>query len=144
MADEVKQGDNVKVHYTGKLLDGSVFDSSEGREPLEFTVGTVQMIAGFDNGVRGITLNQEKEIKIGPEDAYGIYDPAKIISLPNDQFPPELSLEIGMQISANQPDGTSIQFTVKEIGEQEVTLDGNHFLAGKDLIFSVTVVSISQ
>ena len=143
MADVVKQGDNVKVHYTGKLLDGNVFDSSEGREPLEFTVGAGQMIPGFDKGVIGMSLDEEKEITIPPEEAYGIYDPAKIITVPSDQFPDDLSLEVGMEISASQPDGSAIQFTVKEIGEQDVTLDGNHFLAGKDLIFSVTLVSIS-
>tara|TARA_B100001142_G_scaffold330329_1_gene398184 strand:- start:3431 stop:3862 length:432 start_codon:yes stop_codon:yes gene_type:complete len=143
MADVVKQGDNVKVHYTGKLLDGNVFDSSEGREPLEFTVGAGQMIPGFDKGVIGMSLDEEKEITIPPEEAYGIYDPTKIIAVPSDQFPDDLSLEVGMEISASQPDGSAIQFTVKEIGEQDVTLDGNHFLAGKDLIFSVTLVSIS-
>ena len=143
MADVVKHGDNVKVHYTGKLLDGNVFDSSEGREPLEFTVGAGQMIPGFDKGVIGMSLDEEKEITIPPEEAYGIYDPAKIIAVPSDQFPDDLSLEVGMEISASQPDGSAIQFTVKEIGEQDVTLDGNHFLAGKDLIFSVTLVSIS-
>ena len=143
MADVVKQGDNVKVHYTGKLLDGNVFDSSEGREPLEFTVGAGQMIPGFDKGVIGMSLDEEKEITIPPEEAYGIYDPDKIIAVPSDQFPDDLSLEVGMEISASQPDGSAIQFTVKEIGEQDVTLDGNHFLAGKDLIFSVTLVSIS-
>jgi len=143
MSEVVKQGDTVKVHYTGKLLDGSVFDSSEGRDPLEFTVGTGQMIAGFDKGVVGMVLDEQKEITIPPEEAYGIYDPAKIIEVPNDQFPEDLSLEVGMQISASQPDGSPIPFTVKEIGEQNVTLDGNHFLAGKDLIFSVTLVSIT-
>ena len=143
MSEVVKQGDNVKVHYTGKLLDGSVFDSSEGRDPLEFTVGAGQMIAGFDKGVVGMTLDEQKEITIPPEEAYGIYDPAKIIEVPNDQFPEDLTLEVSMQISASQPDGSAIQFTVKEIGEQNVTLDGNHFLAGKDLIFSVTLVSIT-
>tara|TARA_B100000676_G_scaffold139443_1_gene138020 strand:+ start:4418 stop:4849 length:432 start_codon:yes stop_codon:yes gene_type:complete len=143
MSEVVKQGDTVKVHYTGKLLDGSVFDSSEGRDPLEFTVGTGQMIAGFDKGVVGMVLDEQKEITIPPEEAYGIYDPAKIIEVPNDQFPEDLSLEVGMQISASQPDGSPIPFTLKEIGEQNVTLDGNHFLAGKDLIFSVTLVSIT-
>lgn len=143
MSEVVKQGDNVKVHYTGKLLDGSVFDSSEGRDPLEFTVGAGQMIAGFDKGVVGMALDEQKEITIPPEEAYGIYDPEKIIEVPNDQFPEDLSLEVGMQISASQPDGSPIPFTVKEIGEQNVTLDGNHFLAGKDLIFSVTLVSIT-
>ena len=143
MSEVVKQGDTVKVHYTGKLLDGSVFDSSEGRDPLEFTVGAGQMIAGFDKGVVGMALDEQKEITIPPEEAYGIYDPAKIIEVPNDQFPEDLTLEVSMQISASQPDGSAIQFTVKEIGEQNETLDGNHFLAGKDLIFSVTLVSIT-
>ena len=143
MSEVVKQGDTVKVHYTGKLLDGSVFDSSEGRDPLEFTVGAGQMIAGFDKGVVGMALDEQKEITILPEEAYGIYDPEKIIEVPNDQFPEDLSLEVGMQISASQPDGSPIPFTLKEIGEQNVTLDGNHFLAGKDLIFSVTLVSIT-
>ena len=143
MSEVVKQGDTVKVHYTGKLLDGSVFDSSEGRDPLEFTVGAGQMIAGFDKGVVGMALDEQKEITIPPEEAYGIYDPEKIIEVPNDEFPEDLTLEVSMQISASQPDGSAIQFTVKEIGEQNVTLDGNHFLAGKDLIFSVTLVSIT-
>ena len=143
MSEVVKQGDTVKVHYTGKLLDGSVFDSSEGRDPLEFTVGAGQMIAGFDKGVVGMVLDEQKEITIPPEEAYGIYDPEKIIEVPNDEFPEDLTLEVGMQISASQPDGIPVQFTVKEIGEQNVTLDGNHFLAGKDLIFSVTLVSIT-
>jgi peptidylprolyl isomerase len=138
----VNKGDKISVHYTGRLTDSSIFDSSEGRDPLSFTVGAGQMIPGFDAGVVGMELGQEKEIIIPPEKAYGIHDPAKIITLPKDQFPADLKIEPGLQLSANQEDGSAIPFVVTEVKESDVMLDGNHVLAGKELIFIVKIVSI--
>ena len=137
----MKPGSKVKVHYTGTLSDGTVFDSSEGKEPLEFTIGENQVIAGFENGVKDMKLNEEKTIKIKSEDAYGEKNSQLIISVPRDKFPPEI--EVGGTLILKGPNGERLPAVVKEVKNDVVVIDLNHPLAGKDLNFKVKVVAIN-
>ncbi|MBI5189804.1 MAG: peptidylprolyl isomerase [Nitrospirae bacterium] len=137
-----KKGDKVSVHYTGRLDDGTVFDSSEGREPLAFTVGGGQMIAGFDKAVDGLGLNESKTVKIPASEAYGERQDDMVIKVGKDQFPPDMDLEIGIQLQVPQTNGRPVIVTVTEIAADSVTLDANHSLAGKDLTFDIRLVSI--
>lgn len=137
-----KSGDTVRIHYTGTLSDGSVFDSSEGRDPLEFTLGSGQVIAGFDTGVTGMTVGEKKTIEIPCDDAYGpVHDEARQ-DVPRAQIPAEIPLEVGIQLQMQSPTGQVIPVTVVAITEEAVTLDANHPLAGKDLTFALELVSI--
>ena len=140
---QVKKGNTIKVHYTGKLEDGTVFDSSEGREPLEFEVGAGRMIKGFDQGVEGMNLNEEKTITIEAAEAYGDIREDLIIDVPKAQLPPDIKPEVGMELVSQQPDGQQIVVTVKEVKPEAIVIDANHKLAGKDLIFDVKVVEIA-
>ena len=138
----VKNGDNVKVHYHGRLEDGTTFDSSEGRSPLEFEVGSGMVIKGFDEGVVGMETGEKKTIHIPAEDAYGPSVPENIIKFPRNQFPPDMNPELGMQLNLRSQDGQNFVVVVKEIQDDLVVLDANHPLAGKDLIFDVELVEI--
>ena len=137
----MKQGDKVKVHYTGTLSDGIVFDSSEGKEPLEFTIGENKVIPGFENGIKEMKLNDEKTIKIQPKDAYGERDEKMVVAVPRSKFPPEI--EAGGHLLLKGPDGQRIPAKIKEVKENEVLIDLNHPLAGKELNFKVNVVGIN-
>ena len=137
----MKQGDKVKVHYTGTLSDGSIFDSSDGREPLEFTIGENQVIPGFENGVKDMKLNEEKTIKIKPEDAYGQKDERLVASIPKEKFPPEV--QPGGTLVVKGPNEETIPAVVKEVKSDVVVIDLNHPLAGKGLNFKVKVVEIN-
>jgi peptidylprolyl isomerase len=139
---QAKQGDVVRVHYTGTLLDGSTFDSSVGREPLEFTVGAGQMIKGFDAGVQGMTVGEKKTIQIPPHEAYGERDDEAIIEFPSNQIPADMKLEAGMQLTLRNQYGQPVPVVVMEVKEDIVLLDANHMLAGKELIFEVELVEI--
>ncbi|SCZ50545.1 FKBP-type peptidyl-prolyl cis-trans isomerase [Epibacterium ulvae] len=139
---EVKNGDTVRIHYTGKLTDQSVFDSSEGREPLEFTVGAGQVIAGMDAGMIGMAVGDKKVLEIPAMEAYGPINPEARQAIPRENVPADIPLEVGIQLQMQTPDGQALPVTVVEISEESVTLDANHFLAGKDLIFDVELVSI--
>ena len=139
---QVKNGDTVNVHYHGKLTDGSTFDSSEGRDPLQFTVGSGQVIKGFDDGVTGMEIGQKKTIEIPVESAYGPKDDAMVVDFPKANFPPDLNPEIGMQLNMTNGAGHVIPVTIVEVGDESVTLDANHPLAGKDLIFDIELVEI--
>lgn len=139
---QAKKGDLVKVHYTGRLVDGSQFDSSAGREPLEFTVGAGQMIKGFDTGVEGMTIGEKKSISVAPEEGYGLRNEEAIIEFPTEQIPADMKLEEGMQLTLQDQDGRPVPVVVTEIREKVVILDANHFLAGKELIFDVELVAI--
>ena len=139
-APQVKDGDTVKVHYKGTLEDGSVFDSSEGKDPLEFVVGSGQMIAGFDEGVVGMIIGETKTITLGPEDAYGYPNDQNIMEVDKTNFPPDMELEVGMQLMG--PGGRPV--TVKEITDDAVTIDANHPLAGKTLIFELELVEVTS
>lgn len=138
---EAKRGDTVRVHYKGTLDDGSVFDSSEGREPLEFTIGGGQVIAGFDQGVTGMSPGDERTINIPSSDAYGEVLAELLLRVPREQFPPDVTPEVGQQLQMS--DGQQ-QFivTVRDVGDDAVVLDANHPLAGKALTFELTLVDI--
>lgn len=138
-----KQGDTVKVHYTGKLEDGSEFDSSKGRDPLEFTLGQRMVIAGFENGVIGMALGEAKTVQIPCAEAYGPVRSEMIQEVPRDQIPQSIPLSVGGRLQAAGPDGQPFTLTVKSIVDDVVTLDANHPLAGKDLIFEIELVEIA-
>jgi FKBP-type peptidyl-prolyl cis-trans isomerase 2 len=139
---QAKQGDSVKVHYTGKLDDGTVFDSSVGREPLEFTVGAGQLIAGFDEAVVGMAAGEQKTVRIAAEQAYGPHNPEMTLQVPRSDLPAEIQPELGMQLEASQEGGHSMVVTVVEVSDESVTFDANHPLAGKALTFEIEVVEL--
>jgi peptidylprolyl isomerase len=120
-----------------------VFDSSEGKDSLEFTIGEGQLIPGFEQGVLGMEPGQSKMVNISSEDAYGPYNPELVTEVGRSEFPPDLELEVGMQVQGSQPDGRVAVFTVKDLTDTTVTLDANHRLAGKDLIFDIEMVSVN-
>ena len=138
-----KAGDKVRIHYTGTLNDGSTFDSSAGRDPLEFTVGSGQVIPGFDTAVTGMAVGEKKTVTIPADQAYGQPDPRAVQVIPRDNIPVDIPLEVGLQLQASGPDGQVMVVTVKEITETEVTLDANHRLAGEDLTFALELVEIA-
>jgi peptidylprolyl isomerase len=137
-----KVGDSVKIHYTGTLDDGTKFDSSAGREPLEFTVGDGQVIPGFDTAVEGMAVGETKSVNIEPEQAYGPRHEQLIQQVPKSALPADLTPEVGMGLQAQGPDGQNLQLTVTEVNEDNITVDGNHPLAGKALNFDIELVHI--
>ncbi|WP_204113401.1 FKBP-type peptidyl-prolyl cis-trans isomerase [Shimia biformata] len=138
-----KSGDTVRIHYTGTLSDGSVFDSSEGRDPLEFTLGSGQVIPGFDAGVTGMSVGDKKTVEIPCADAYGEKNPDAQQDVPRAQIPAEIPLELGIQLQMQAPTGQVIPVTVVALTDETVTLDANHPLAGKDLTFALELVEIA-
>ena len=140
---QVKAGDTVKVHYHGRLTDGSTFDSSEGRDPLEFKVGSGQVISGFDAGVTGMSVGEKKTVHIPSDEAYGPKDEERIVEFPRANFPPDMKPEVGMQLNMTNGAGQVIPVMVKEVGEEAVLLDANHPLAGEDLVFEIELVEIA-
>ena len=141
---EVKDGDKVKVHYHGKLRSGETFDSSEGREPLEFTVGGGQVIKGFDDGVKGMKVGDKKTVEIEVENAYGAKNEEMVVEFPKNQFPPDLNPEVGMQLMMSNGNGQQFPVVIKEVREESVVLDANHPLAGQELIFDLELVEIAN
>ncbi len=139
---EVKAGDTVHLHYTGTLLDGSTFDSSEGREPLQFVVGSGQIIPGLDVAIPGMKVGDKKIVKIGADDAYGQSNPEMRQAVPREGIPADIPLEVGTQLQMQTPDGQAMPVTVVEVDEATVTLDANHALAGKDLQFDIELMKI--
>jgi FKBP-type peptidyl-prolyl cis-trans isomerase 2 len=140
---KVKDGDTVKVHYTGTLEDGAVFDSSKDREPLEFTLGEGQLIPGFEKAVVGLSVGDSTKVDIPSQEAYGESREDLVINVPKDQLPDDVKPEIGMQLQVNQPDGQPIPVRITEVGDEELTLDANHPLAGEDLSFEIKLVEVA-
>ncbi len=140
---QVKTGDVVKVHYTGKLTSGEQFDSSVGREPLEFTVGAGQMIKGFDAAMPGMTIGEKKTINIAPEDGYGHRVDEAIIPFPKENVPSDMILEPGMSLTLSNQMGQPVPVVVVEVQETVIILDANHFLAGQELVFDIELVEIA-
>ncbi len=138
----VKTGDKIKVHYHGKLTSGETFDSSEGREPLEFEVGSGMVIKGFDDGVTGMSVGEKKTINIPFNEAYGPRNPEMVIEMPKERFPKDMELEVGMPLMMSDGQGQQFQVTIAQIKEIAVMLDANHPLAGKDLVFDLELVEI--
>jgi peptidylprolyl isomerase len=141
---QVKEGDLVKVHYTGKMVNGEQFDSSVGREPLEFTVGAGQMIKGFDAAMPGMSLGEKKTINIAPEDGYGPRSEEAIIEFPKQNVPADMKLEPGMPLTLSDQAGNPVPVIVVEVKDDIIILDANHFLAGQELIFDIELVEISE
>ncbi|WP_299024650.1 peptidylprolyl isomerase [uncultured Sulfitobacter sp.] len=139
---EVKAGDTVHLHYTGTLLDGTTFDSSEGRDPLQFEVGSGQIIPGLDVAIPGMKVGDKKIVKIGADDAYGQLNPEMRQAVPREGIPADIPLEVGTQLQMQTPDGQAMPVTVVEVDEATVTLDANHPLAGKDLQFDIELMKI--
>jgi peptidylprolyl isomerase len=139
---EAKQGDTVKVHYTGKLNDGTVFDTSAEREPLQFTIGQGQIIPGFEEAVVGMSEGDSKTTQIPSDAAYGPHRDEMIVEVERSQFPPNLDPEVGQQLQIRQPDGQAIVVTVTDLSDESATLDANHPLAGKDLTFDIELVQV--
>lgn len=136
-----KPGDTVRVHYTGKLDDGQVFDSSDGRQPLEFQLGSGQVIAGFEQAVTGMEPGESRSITIPSDQAYGPHREENIVSVPRQQFPDDIEPAVGQQLQMSQG-GQVHRVTVTDVGEENISLDANHPLAGKDLTFDLKLVEI--
>jgi len=139
---EVKPGDKVRIHYTGTLEDGTTFDSSEGRDPLEFTVGSGEIIPGLDNALPGMSAGETKTVEVPCADAYGERNPEAMQAIPRAQVPDNIPLEIGTRLQLQTPQGQVMPVTVTEVSEEEVVLDANHPLAGQDLTFAIELVSV--
>jgi peptidylprolyl isomerase len=141
---QAKAGDTVQIHYTGTLTDGSIFDSSSGRDPLQFTVGSGQIIPGLDAAIPGMAQGEQKTVTIPAEQAYGPIDPNNRQAVPRGDVPDNIPLDIGTQLQLGSPDGQQVMpVTVVEVTEEHVVLDANHPLAGRDLTFAIEIVSIS-
>jgi FKBP-type peptidyl-prolyl cis-trans isomerase 2 len=138
----VKEGDKVKVNYAGRFSDGEVFDSSEGREPLEFTVGQGQVIPGFEQAVIGMEAGDSKTVVIPAMEGYGIRQEELILTVDRGQLPQNFEPEVGMQLQSQQPDGRPIFATITSIEETVLTLDANHPLAGRELTFDIELVEV--
>lgn len=140
---QAKPGDTVRLHYTGTLTDGSTFDSSAGLDPLEFTVGSGQIIPGLDVAIPGMAVGDTKTVTIAPEDAYGPRHEEGMQAVPRDQFPDDIPLEVGTALQVQTPTGQQMSVTISAVSEDEITLDANHPLAGKTLIFDIEMIAIN-
>ena len=140
---QVKSGDTVRIHYTGTLADGTTFDSSEGRDPLEFAVGSGQIIPGLDAAMPGMEVGEKKTVNVPADQAYGQADPAARQAVPRADIPDDIPLDLGTQLQVQTAQGQAMTVTVAEVTESEVTLDANHPLAGKDLTFDIELVEVA-
>jgi peptidylprolyl isomerase len=138
-----QSGDTVRVHYTGTLADGSVFDSSRGRDPLEFTLGEGRVIAGFDDAIAGMAPGEERQVIIPADQAYGSRRDELVISVSRDQFPAGMEPAVGMEVELTQG-GQRAVARITEMADEEVTIDANHPLAGRDLTFDLELVEIDS
>lgn len=139
---QAKSGDTVRIHYTGKLDDGTQFDSSSGREPLEFELGSGQVIPGFDGAVEGMSVGDTKSVRLEPAEAYGDRHEQLIQEVPRSALPDEINPEVGMALQSQSPDGQVARLTVTAVTEQSITVDANHPLAGQALSFDLELVEI--
>ena len=139
---QAKQGDTVKIHYTGRLHDGSVFDSSSGREPLQFTIGSGQVIPGFEDAVTGMNTGENKTVEIPCKKAYGERNPSMVMEVNRRYVPPDINPEVGLRLQMGSPSGELVNVEVIEVNEENITLDANPPLAGEDLTFDIELVEI--
>ena len=135
-------GDIVKVHYTGKMNNGEVFDTSDGKEPLEFQIGSGMVIEGFEEGIIGMKSGEKKSVNIPKEKGYGEYNPEYIIEVDRNNLPPDLNPIVGMGLEMSNPEGHPINVIITNVSDNSITLDANFFLAGKDLVFDLELVGI--
>jgi len=140
---QAKKGDTVKIHYTGRLQDGSVFDSSSGREPLQFSIGSGQVIPGFEEAVTGMKVGEKKTVEIPCDKAYGERDPSMVMVVDRQHVPAELNPEVGQRLEMGGPSGELLIVNVIEVNDENITLDANPPLAGEDLVFDIELVEIS-
>jgi FKBP-type peptidyl-prolyl cis-trans isomerase 2 len=140
---KAKSGDTVKVHYTGKLDDGTVFDSSAGEDPLEFTIGEQHVIPGFEDGVVGMATGETKSISIEVDEAYGEHRTELVFEIERSQLPENIEPEVGQLLEFKQPDGSVLPLVVSQLSDESITLDANHPLAGKALTFERELVEIA-
>ena len=140
---EAKSGDKVQIHYTGKLDDGTTFDTSAGRDPLEFELGSGQVIAGFDKAVQGMTEGDTKSVTLDPDEAYGQRHDQLVQEVPKNALPDDLDPKVGMALQSRSPDGQVTQLTVTQVNDDTITVDANHPLAGQALNFDIELVKIS-
>lgn len=140
---QVKTGDTVRIHYSGTLADGTEFDSSRGRDPLEFEVGSGQIISGLDKALPGMAVGDTKKVEVPAAEAYGDSNPQAVQAVPRSQVPEHIPLEVGLQLQVQGPDGRVMPVVVSALDEENVTLDMNHPLAGRDLTFDIELVSIN-
>jgi peptidylprolyl isomerase len=139
---QASNGDTVRIHYTGTLKDGSQFDSSTGREPLEFTIGENRILPPLEEAIVGMAVGEKANVEIGASDAYGEHDPQAVQEVDRGMIPEEVDLTVGSQLQATTQSGQTLVLTVVNVAEETVTVDGNHPLAGKDLTFDVELVEI--
>lgn len=139
---QAKQGDTVRVHYTGTFDDGTVFDTSAEREPLQFTIGNGQVIPGFDNAVLNMTIGEKKSVNIPAEEAYGPRSEELVAEIGRDRLPPDLQVEIGQQLQVGLADGGQTVVLIVDVSDETVTLDANHPMSGMDLNFELELVEI--
>jgi FKBP-type peptidyl-prolyl cis-trans isomerase 2 len=142
--NQVKENNTVKVNYTGKLSDGQIFDSSEGKEPIEFTLGQGQLIPGFEKGLIDMKLNEKKTITIPKDEAYGDVNKDLIQEVKKTELPQDMAPEVGMGLVSKSPDGQEMNLMVVEVREETIVIDGNHPLAGKELVFDLEVLAITK
>lgn len=140
---QAKNGDTVKIHYTGTLTDGTKFDSSVGHDPLEFTIGAGQVIVGFEEAVTGMEAGEKKSVTIGVDKAYGQRNEEMVIQVPRDQVPPEINPEVGQKLEMDSPEGQTMVVEIIEVTGERISLDANPPLAGKDLQFDIELVSVN-
>ena len=140
---QAKSGDTVKIHYTGTLDDGTEFDSSAGREPLEFALGGGQVIPGFDSAVDGMAVGDSKTVTIPPGEAYGERHDHLVQEVPKTALPQDMKPEVGMQVQSQSPEGQIMNLIVTEVAAKSITVDGNHALAGQALTFAIELVEIA-
>ena len=141
---QVKENNTVKVHYTGKLADGQVFDTSEGKEPIEFVLGQGRLIPGFEKGLIDMKLNEKKTINIAKEEAYGEVNDQLIQEVDKANLPQDMEPKVGMGLVSKSPEGQEMNLMIIEVKDESVVIDGNHPLAGRDLIFDLEVVEIKE
>ena len=139
---EAKTGDTVRIHYTGTLTDGSEFDSSSGRDPLEFTLGSGQIIPGLDREIAGMAVGDTKTVTVPADEAYGPHQPEAVQEVPRDAVPEGINLVVGNRLQATTADGGQMVVTIAAVSDDTVTMDANHPLAGEDLVFEVELVEI--
>jgi peptidylprolyl isomerase len=142
MPESVKKGDTVKIHYTGRVIDGEVFDSSQGREPLEFEIGSGNIIPGVEQAVIGMKPGEKKEVKVAPERAYGDYDENLLIDMPKEKVPADITPEVGMGLQLVNDHGKAVPVLITEVKDKSIKLDANHPLAGKNLSFAIELLEI--